>query len=99
MFFKYGLMGLILVTALYLYPGWKVYKILKQVPFLLGGVAACLIAFLPTCILSFYWTGKGVFLSGIVIAILYSLIEQCNAFVYTNCCEEPDDESEVLAAV
>lgn len=78
--FKHGLVGFVIITALWFVPGWRCYKILKYDPFLMNGIPACLIAFLITAIIQLFWSGKGLFINGFIIAVLYSFVEQHENF-------------------
>lgn len=37
---------------------------------------ACLFAFLITAIITLWWSGKGLFINGLIVAILLSTVEQ-----------------------
>lgn len=76
MLFKHGLIGTIIITALWVVPGWKCYKILKINPTLLDGFLVVMIAFLPTAMIQLYWSGKGLFINGIMIGVFMAVINQ-----------------------
>lgn len=74
-FLKFGLVGLVLSTMLWLAPGIALFRIFrtkdmfaKEQPLLLHGTVLCVVAFLATAMLQLYWSGKGLFINGMVIA-------------------------------
>jgi len=80
-FLKHGFVGLLIISLLWLLP-WlgllKIYKKKKMFttnqPCLLNSTMICLAAFIPTAMLQLYWSGKGLFINGIVIAICMEFI-------------------------
>ncbi|MCK4913353.1 MAG: hypothetical protein KAS69_02000 [Planctomycetes bacterium] len=94
MFFKYGLVGTIIITSLWVVPGWKCYKISKSNPTMLDGLLAVIIAFIPTAMIQLYWSGKGLFINGVIIGILWGVIEQVkNSQTYLS--EEGDETLDI----
>ncbi len=74
--FKFGLVGLWLVSALWIIPGYNAFRVLRDrsmLPQSSGDIALsvvrCIVAFLITSMLQLYWSGKGLFISGVLIAI------------------------------
>ncbi len=75
MFLKYGLVGLICISTLWFVPGYALFKRLRKGrrwvadrPKMLQSTMLCLAAFLPTAMLQTYWSGKGLYLNGMIIA-------------------------------
>ena len=75
MILKFGLVGLVLISTLWVIPGYIMYKIFRREnmfapgqPLMLHGLMLGLVAFLPTAIFQMTWSGKGLFLNGLVIA-------------------------------
>ena len=80
MYLKYGLIGLIIISALWIIPACRLYLINKVVlrhknaqPSLILLLSICFIAFVPTAMLQMYWSGKGLMLNAIVISICIEL--------------------------
>jgi hypothetical protein len=75
--FKHGIIGLIIITALWLGPAWQAYKRVfdRASPTLLNGILGCLIAFIPNAVICLYWSGKTMLTSGFIIAVLISVVE------------------------
>jgi len=74
-FLKHGLLGLICISSLWLVPGYSLYKRYRREnlfsvgrPIMFHGSMLCLLAFLPTAMLQLYWSGKGLFINGVIIA-------------------------------
>jgi hypothetical protein len=74
-FLKYGLVGLLCIVSLWLTPWFALIKAWRKGDFTSGGrpqlfasVIVCLVAFVPTAMLEMYWSGKGLFLNGMIIA-------------------------------
>ena len=77
MYFKHGLLGLILISSLWLIPGLKCFLILrKHPPTYFSILYSSLVAFIPTTIFTLYWSGKGDILSGFCIAFYMVFSEQ-----------------------
>lgn len=93
--FKHGLIGLIIITALWLVPGWQCYKLARADRTLMSGTLACLVAFLITGFNQLFWSGKGLFLNGFVIAVLFSVADQYRQLHLYALEEEPDTLSSV----
>jgi hypothetical protein len=75
--FKHGIIGLIIITSLWLVPGWRCYRLFdKRDSSMLSGFTACLLAFLPTAIFHLWWSGKGLLINGFIIAALMSIAER-----------------------
>jgi len=79
MFLKYGLIGMLFIYAIWLIPGYSLFKIWRKrnmfavdQPIFLHGTMLCIAAFLPTAMFQTYWSGKGLFINGLIIA---SIIE------------------------
>ncbi|NQU30816.1 MAG: hypothetical protein HQ525_09135 [Anaerolineae bacterium] len=75
-FLKYGLLGMLYIYALWFIPGFTLVKIWRKwdmfaadQPIFLNGTMLCIAAFLPTAMLQTYWSSKGLFINGIVIAL------------------------------
>ena len=83
-FLKYGFGGLIVISALWLRPGFRLYKEFKyHIPIfeidhsrILYATMLCLTVFLPTAILQLYWSGKGLFINGVIIASCLTFVER-----------------------
>jgi len=76
--FKYGLIGLIVITGLWVGPAFECYKVVfnpKHPHFTHGFVGSC-IAFIPNAVLIFYWPAKGLFLGGFILAVFLSVNER-----------------------
>lgn len=78
MFLKYGLVGLLCIMSLWLTPCWAVIKSWRRIdvnktggPQLFAAVVVSLVAFVPTAMLEMYWSGKGLFLNGMIIACYF----------------------------
>lgn len=74
-YLKFGLVGLFVMSMLWFAPGYELFRLFrskdmfaKGQPLLLHGAILCVVAFLITVMLQFYWSGKGLFISGMVIA-------------------------------
>ena len=74
-FFKYGLVGLAILSAVWLVPGWKCFRAFRGGVGSLGGLIVSAVAFLPTSILQLSWSGKGVIISGFLIAVYVTACE------------------------
>jgi hypothetical protein len=74
-FFKFGLLGLAAILWLWIRPAAELFSLLRRTRpsaarFNTYDCALrCMVGFLVTCVLQFYWTGKGLFLSGIILAL------------------------------
>lgn len=84
MFLKHGLLGWLCIISLWLIPGIVLFKIYrkkdmfaKNQPVLLHCVMLCFAAFLPTGMFQTFWSSKGLFLNGMIIA-------SCMAFAGKN---------------
>lgn len=74
-FLKHGLVGLFLISGLWLIPGYSLFKILRNKKttvndnsIMLHDLFLCLVAFLFTSMFQLYWSGKGLFVNGVVIS-------------------------------
>ncbi len=76
--FKHGVLGLIIITSLWLGPAWWCYRYAydRMNPSMFNGILACLIAFIPNSMLNLYWSGKGNFISAFIIAVLITVVER-----------------------
>ncbi|HXV77646.1 MAG TPA: hypothetical protein VD788_15135 [Candidatus Polarisedimenticolaceae bacterium] len=74
--FKYGVVGLAVISALWVTPAWGCFQRLRrgrsELP---DGIAVCMIAFMITAMLQMSWTAKGYVLNGALIAICLSLYQ------------------------
>jgi len=75
MFLKYGLLGWLCIISLWFIPGIVLFKMYrkremfaKNQPIILHCVVLCLAAFLPTGMLQTFWSSKGLFINGMIIA-------------------------------
>jgi len=75
MILKHGLLGLICIVSLWFVPGFKLYKIFRHrdifsqgQPMMLICMILCVVAFLPTGMFQTFWSGKGLFINGLIIA-------------------------------
>ena len=75
MFLKYGVLGMILIYALWFIPIYKLFKIWQQrsmftpdQPIILNSMILCIAAFIPTAMFQTTWSGKGLFINGLIIA-------------------------------
>ena len=77
-FLKHGLVGLILIASVWIVPTFVIVKGFRRIGALggkrptmmfimIGGITA----YLPTSMLHNYWSGKGLFLSGILLALSF----------------------------
>ena len=72
---KYGVLGLFFICTLWFVPGYALVKIFQQndmfgasQPKMYHAIILAIAAFLPTAMLQTFWSGKGLFLNGIVLA-------------------------------
>lgn len=82
-FLKYGLVGLIIITCLWFAPGHALFRMFrsadmlrKDQPLLLHGTMLCVVSFLATAMLQLYWSGKGLFINGMIIASCMDFIRR-----------------------
>ncbi|TFB10144.1 hypothetical protein E3V36_04700 [Candidatus Marinimicrobia bacterium MT.SAG.2] len=82
-YLKYGLLGLVLIPALWIIPGSNIFRKLrnrnifsKGKPMLLNGMMLCMVAFLVTAMFQLYWSGKGLFINGMIIASCVEFTKQ-----------------------
>ena len=75
MILKYGLVGWLVITALWFIPGYTLFMMFRKKnmlaadrPEMLHDIMICMTAFLPTAMLQTYWSGKGLFINGMIIA-------------------------------
>lgn len=75
MFLKHGFLGWLIIVSLWFVPGYALFKIFKSrnmyakdQPIILNSVMLCIAAFLPTGMFQTYWSSKGLFLNGMIIA-------------------------------
>ena len=73
---KHGVLGLVLIASVWIVPGVALVRALrygrdfkKGRPTLMTIIVGALAAYLPTSMLQNYWSGKGLFLSGIILAL------------------------------
>lgn len=90
-FFKFGLIGLYIISALWFVPGAATFRILRRRSTadeknrsLLLSIMRCVVAFLATSMLQLYWSGKGLFLSGVFIAICIEFLFQSREAQYAS---------------
>jgi len=76
--FKHGIIGMVIILILWIGPPWECFKTAfnRRDPSLFMGVMGCFLAFVPSSMLNLYWSGKGMLLSGFIIAVLLSIVEQ-----------------------
>ncbi|HBG28784.1 MAG: hypothetical protein A2Y10_07020 [Planctomycetes bacterium GWF2_41_51] len=75
-YLKHGLIGLFIISSLWLTPAWRCYKMFdKNAKGLFYSVLACFIAFSFLAMIQFYWTGQGLFICGFMIASLITISE------------------------
>jgi O-antigen ligase len=76
--FKHGIIGMVIILILWMGPAWECFKTAfnRRDPSLFMGVMGCLLAFVPSSMLNLYWSGKGTLMSGFIIAVLLSIVEQ-----------------------
>lgn len=74
-FLKFGLIGLAIITMLWIAPGFALFRVFRSnemfsvdQPLMLHGTMLCVVAFLATAMLQLYWSGKGLFINGMIIA-------------------------------
>jgi len=74
-FLKHGLLGLVLISALWIIPGYTISKIMRKgnifstgKSIMLNATMLCMVAFLVTAMFQLYWSGKGLFINGMIIA-------------------------------
>jgi len=75
MFLKHGLIGMFFIYALWIIPGYALFKIFRNrnmfaadKPIMFNSAMFCIAAFLPTAMLQTFWSGKGLFINGMIIA-------------------------------
>jgi hypothetical protein len=87
-FLKHGLIGLIIICCLWWVPGIQLFQRLllerRLAPSssgvaMLQGLALCFVAFMPTAIAQLYWSGKGLFLNGAILASCIELARRSDA--------------------
>lgn len=67
--FEHGLIGFLIISCLWLIPGWRCFKAFRDSPpGLFSNFMMAVIAFLPTSMLEMSWSGKGMIIAGFVIA-------------------------------
>ncbi len=76
MFLKYGLFGMIFIYALWFIPLYGLFRIWRRrnmfaanQPLMFHAVILCIAAFMPTAMFQTYWSGKGLFINGLIIAV------------------------------
>lgn len=76
--FKHGIIGLVIITALWVTPAWDCYRRAydRTSRSILTGLLVCFIAFTPNALISLYWSGKSVLISGFIIAVLIAVAER-----------------------
>lgn len=81
--FKHGLLGLILITSLWVLPLIRVLRIVRKrelfappQPRLFNGCMLCLLAFCVTAMFWLYWSGKGLFINGLVLALCMEFVRR-----------------------
>ena len=66
--FENGLVGLIIISGLWLVPGWRCYRLFrKSSSSSFVNYVLAVVAFLPTSMLEMSWTGKGLVIAGYLI--------------------------------
>ena len=87
-FLKHGAIGIALIASVWILPGAALVRALRRERALNRGrpatmviMTAALTAYLPTSMLHNYWSGKGLFLSGIIIALCIHLARERGAWV------------------
>lgn len=83
---KHGALGLVLIASVWLVPGVALVRVLRygrdfkdRRPTLMTIIVGALVAYLPTSMLQNYWSGKGLFLSGIVVALCIHVARERSA--------------------
>ena len=78
-YLKHGLLGLFFIISLWFIPGYMLFKIFRREnmftinkPTLFHGMMLSLVAFLPTGMFQTYWSGKGLFINGMLISTCLS---------------------------
>ncbi|MFC1692645.1 hypothetical protein ACFL1R_03985 [Candidatus Latescibacterota bacterium] len=80
MLFKHGILGLLIISCLWLIPGFRCFKILRKLPSTSFSIVySSMVVFLPTSILTMYWSGKGVIISGFLISFYLTFFEYCSS--------------------
>ncbi len=81
--FKHGLVGLILITSLWVVPVARMLGIVRRrellgpgQPQLFHGGMLCLLAFCVTAMFWLYWSGKGLFINGLVLAMCTEFVRR-----------------------
>ena len=85
---KHGVLGLVLIASVWIVPGVALVRALrygrdfkKTRPMLMTIIVGALAAYLPTSILQNYWSGKGLFLSGIILALCIHFARERSATI------------------
>lgn len=74
--FKFGLVGTFFVLVVWLWPAWKCRHVFnKHGSDLFNGILGCFIAFSANTLVNLWWTGKGLLISGFVIASLLTTLD------------------------
>ncbi|MCY4372826.1 MAG: hypothetical protein OXC31_03565 [Spirochaetaceae bacterium] len=85
---KHGALGLVLIASVWIAPAVALVRALRRRrelaerrPARLTIIVGALAAYLPTSMLQNYWSGKGLFLSGIVLALCIHLARERGAAI------------------
>lgn len=83
-FFKYGIIGLILISSLWLVPGLALFNLFRKRKRLdlnkpgIETIMLALVPFLLTGMFQLYWSGKGLFINGFILASCIMYIKNYN---------------------
>ena len=82
-FLKHGIVGLVVISAVWIVPAAQLVRTLRRQSAIKGrhrlmmlGFVVALAAYVPTSILHNYWSGKGLFLSGVVLGLCTHFIRE-----------------------
>jgi hypothetical protein len=74
--FKFGIVGSIIICALWFVPGWQCFRLYRAPgPGFTGLSVVSLVSFLPAAITTLTWSGKGMILNGFLIAFYMTAAE------------------------
>ncbi|MDF1760627.1 MAG: hypothetical protein P1U40_08840 [Coxiellaceae bacterium] len=82
-FLKFGLVGVVLISLLWLHPAYRSYLIFKRQVRIFDKqhdiyyiMLFALVPFIFTSMNALYWSAKGLFISGFIIAVLNAFVEE-----------------------
>jgi hypothetical protein len=82
-FLKHGIFGSVIILLIWVLPGMRAYHVFKNntvldknnhIP-MLAGLMLCIVSFLITAMFQLYWSGKGLFINGLLLAACTAFCE------------------------